>query len=63
MSNHLINGIQLEIETRGPEDAKAFLLIRGLSTQLIQWPDSFLEIFVTAGFRVIVFDNRDCGLS
>jgi proline iminopeptidase len=63
MSNHLINGIQLEIETRGPEKAKAFLLIRGLSTQLIHWPDSFLEAFVAAGFRVIVFDNRDCGLS
>jgi pimeloyl-ACP methyl ester carboxylesterase len=63
MSNHLINGIQIEIETRGAEDAPAFLFIRGLSTQLIQWPESFLRTFVDAGFRAIVFDNRDCGLS
>ncbi len=63
MSNHLINGIQIEIETRGAEDAPAFLLIRGLSTQLIQWPEAFLDRFVDAGFRVVVFDNRDCGLS
>jgi len=63
MPNHLINGIQIEIESRGPEDAPAFLFIRGLSTQLIQWPEAFLQTFVDAGFRVIVFDNRDCGLS
>jgi pimeloyl-ACP methyl ester carboxylesterase len=63
MSNHLINGIKIEVESRGPADAPAFLLIRGLSTQLIQWPESFLDAFVEAGFRVIVFDNRDCGLS
>lgn len=63
MSNHLINGIQIEIETHGADDAPAFLLVRGLSTQLIQWPDAFLRALVDAGFRVIVFDNRDCGLS
>jgi pimeloyl-ACP methyl ester carboxylesterase len=63
MSNHLINGIKIEIETRGADDAPAFLLIRGLSTQLIQWPEAFLQTLVEAGFRVIVFDNRDCGLS
>jgi len=57
------NGIQLEVETRGPEDAPAFVLIRGLSTQLIQWPEPFLERFVEAGFRVVLLDNRDCGLS
>ena len=57
------NGIRIEVETRGPEDAPAFLLIRGLSTQLIQWPEVFLDRFVDAGYRVVVFDNRDCGLS
>ena len=58
-----MNGIRIEIETRGPETAPAFLLIRGLSTQLIHWPERFLELFVRAGYRVVVFDNRDCGLS
>jgi pimeloyl-ACP methyl ester carboxylesterase len=63
MAQHEINGIQIEVETRGPQDAPAFLLIRGLSTQLIHWPERFLTCFVDAGFHVVVFDNRDVGLS
>ena len=63
MTQHAINGITIEVETRGPESAPAFLLIRGLSTQLIHWPESFLDRFVEAGFRVVVFDNRDVGRS
>ena len=63
MSNHLINGIKIEVESRGPAEAPVFLLVRGLSTQLIQWPECFLDAFLDAGFRVVVFDNRDCGLS
>lgn len=57
------NGIRIEVETRGPEEAPAFLLIRGLSTQLIQWPEVFLDRFVDAGHRVVIFDNRDSGRS
>ncbi len=63
MAQQAINGIQIEVETRGPEEAPAFLLIRGLSTQLIHWPECFLDRFVEAGFRVVVFDNRDVGKS
>jgi pimeloyl-ACP methyl ester carboxylesterase len=63
MPSHRIGDIQIEVETRGSADAPAFVLIRGLSTQLIHWPDRFLEIFVEAGYRVVLLDNRDCGLS
>ena len=63
MAQHEINGIHIEVETRGPEDAPTFLLIRGLSTQLIHWPEAFLDQFVEAGFRAVIFDNRDVGLS
>jgi pimeloyl-ACP methyl ester carboxylesterase len=63
MAQHDINGVQIEVETRGPEDAPAFLLIRGLSTQLIQWPEVFLDRFVRAGYRAVIFDNRDVGRS
>ena len=63
MSGFEINGIQLEVETCGAETDPAFLLIRGLSTQLIQWPESFLDRLVEGGFRPVVFDNRDCGRS
>ncbi len=31
--------------------------------QLIAWPDAFCQGLVERGFRVIRFDNRDCGLS
>jgi pimeloyl-ACP methyl ester carboxylesterase len=63
MTQYKVNGIDIEIETRGDYDAPAFLLIRGLSTQLIHWPEPFLDAFVAAGFRVVVFDNRDVGKS
>ena len=39
------------------------ILIRGLGTQLIQWPPAFIEFFTQAGLEVIVFDNRDVGES
>jgi proline iminopeptidase len=35
----------------------------GLGMQLIAWPDTFCQGLVERGFRVIRFDNRDCGLS
>lgn len=55
--------IHIEHATRGAASAPAFVLIRGLSTQMIQWPESFLDLFVDAGYRVVIFDNRDCGKS
>jgi pimeloyl-ACP methyl ester carboxylesterase len=39
------------------------VLVRGLGTQLIDWPAAFLSGLASAGFRVIIFDNRDVGLS
>lgn len=63
MARYDVRGVAIEAETRGAADAPAFVLIRGLSTQMIQWPEIFLDAFVDAGFRVVVFDNRDAGLS
>jgi len=42
---------------------RPLLLVRGLGTQLIEWPQAYVEAWVSAGYRVIVFDNRDCGAS
>jgi proline iminopeptidase len=39
------------------------LLVMGLGMQLVAWPDAFCEGLVNKGFRVVRFDNRDCGLS
>ncbi len=57
------NGIDIAYEIRGAEAGQPLLMINGLGTQLITWPDAFLDGLATAGFRVIVYDNRDSGLS
>lgn len=57
------NGITLEVEDHGDPAAPALILIRGLGTQLVHWPESLVQGFVRAGFRCITFDNRDIGLS
>jgi pimeloyl-ACP methyl ester carboxylesterase len=59
----IANGIEIEVEADGPEVGPAVVLIRGLSTQLTQWPEGFLDAFRDAGFRTVRFDNRDAGLS
>jgi len=56
-------GITLCYETFGEESASPMLLIMGLGTQMIGWPDDFCEQLAGRGFRVVRFDNRDCGRS
>jgi proline iminopeptidase len=63
MARARANGIEIEYEVTGPEDGAAVLLINGLGTQLISWPESLIEGLAAHGFRVIAFDNRDAGLS
>jgi len=57
------NGIELEVEVHGDDADPAIVLMRGLGTQLIDWPRSFIDALLAAGLRVVVFDNRDVGLS
>lgn len=57
------NGIELYYEDWGTESDPAILMVCGMSTQLIYWPDAMVEHFVEQGFRVIRFDNRETGLS
>lgn len=57
------NGIDIEAERHGPEDGAPLLLIRGLGSQIIHWPDDLIEGFVSMGRHVITYDNRDAGLS
>ena len=63
MAQHTVNGIAIEIESCGKREHPAFVLVRGLSPQLVQWPEPFVGALTEAGFRVILFDNRDAGLS
>ena len=57
------NGIGIEVDDQGPANAEPLLLIMGLGMQLIGWPDDFVQLLVSRGFRVIRMDNRDAGLS
>ena len=56
-------GITLCYETFGDEFAPPLLLIMGLGTQMIGWPDEFCRQLADRGFYVVRFDNRDSGRS
>lgn len=58
-----VNGLAIEYESVGDPAAPPILLIMGLGMQLVAWPDAFCDGLAGRGFRVIRFDNRDCGLS
>ena len=55
--------IRLCYETFGDEANPPMLLIMGLGTQMIGWPDEFCAQLAEQGFFVVRFDNRDCGRS
>jgi pimeloyl-ACP methyl ester carboxylesterase len=57
------NGIEIAYETYGDPSASPVLLVMGLGTQMIAWPDEFCEQIAACGHYVIRFDNRDSGLS
>lgn len=57
------NGIRLAYEEFGEPSNPAMVLMMGLGTQLIGWPQAMCEGLADRGFRVIRFDNRDIGLS
>jgi pimeloyl-ACP methyl ester carboxylesterase len=57
------NNIQLYYEDTGPANAPVILLVMGLGTQMIAWPDEMIQGLVARGFRVVHYDNRDVGLS
>ncbi|MGD0189225.1 MAG: alpha/beta hydrolase [Rhizomicrobium sp.] len=57
------NGISIEYEETGPKDGVPFLLIMGFGSQLTSWPREFREGLANGGLRVIMFDNRDVGLT
>ena len=57
------NTIELHYESFGPAGAPVILLIMGLGAPMTRWNLALCELLVAQGFRVIRFDNRDCGLS
>jgi pimeloyl-ACP methyl ester carboxylesterase len=56
-------GITLCHEEFGRRGDPPVLLIMGLATQMIGWPDEFCRQLAAEGFHLVRFDNRDCGRS
>lgn len=50
-------------EIFGVENKETLVLVSGLNTQMTRWEAPFLKMLAEEGFRVICFDNRDCGKS
>jgi pimeloyl-ACP methyl ester carboxylesterase len=57
------NGIDIAYDEVGDNSNPAIVLIMGLGTQIISWPEVFFAGLADRSFRVIRFDNRDIGLS
>jgi pimeloyl-ACP methyl ester carboxylesterase len=53
----------LAYEVFGSSGHPPLVLVMGLATQMIGWPDEFCELLASEGFQVVRFDNRDVGLS
>jgi len=58
-----VGEIELCFESFGSDADPALLLIMGLGTQMVAWPEDFCRQLAEHGFRVIRFDNRDVGRS
>ena len=55
--------IKIVYRDYGPISAEPVLLVQGLGGQLINWPEHIIDFLIENGFRPVVFDNRDSGLS
>ena len=58
-----VGDLEICFETFGDPGAAPMLLVMGLGTQMIGWPDAFCRRLADRGFFVIRYDNRDVGRS
>jgi len=58
-----VNGLDIAYETHGNPDDTPIVLVMGLGSQLVHWPDELVDGLVARGLYVIRHDNRDIGLS
>lgn len=57
------NGIEIAYQTFGDSDDPPIVLVMGLGTQMIAWPDEMCAGLAEQGYHVVRFDNRDVGRS
>ena len=59
----LSGNINLEVKDFGSKTDTPLVMIAGYGSQLVDWPKSFINNLIKHKIRVIIFDNRDVGLS
>ena len=57
----IINGIDIAYTVAGDVDAEPILMIMGLTGSHRLWDETLVNGLVDAGYRVVLFDNRDTG--
>ena len=57
------NGMTIAYEEFGERGDPPVLLIMGIGSQMISWPEDFCEELARRGNHVVRFDNRDVGES
>jgi pimeloyl-ACP methyl ester carboxylesterase len=57
------NGIELAYQTFGDRSGVPLVMVMGLGTQMIGWPEDLCNDLAERGYFVVRFDNRDIGLS
>ncbi len=57
------NGIDIAYETFGDPTHPPVVLVMGLGTQMLAWPDDLCALLAEGGRYVVRYDNRDVGLS
>ena len=57
------DGVDIHYQQFGARANPTVLLIHGLTCQIVHWPQPLIDRLTKAGYRVVVFDNRDAGLS
>lgn len=57
------DSIELCYETFGDATNETVLLVMGYTAQMVAWPQEMIDDLVARNFHVVIFDNRDVGLS
>lgn len=55
--------MRLAYDEFGDASQPTILMIMGLGTQMIAWPETMCQALADRGYHVVRFDNRDIGLS
>lgn len=58
-----VDGRSLWSESSGSDGAETMLLVAGANASALMWPDEFVGLLVSRGYRVIRYDHRDTGRS